>query len=749
MEPLELFHQAESLTGIGSWALDAQTDQLHWSPQTFQLHGLSPSGDAPTLSQMLGFVVEGDRERVRDAFEAAQTRAQGLDLRYGLLRADGAEHRVHCVAAWRRLPAGDARLVGTLQSLQQGIATSALLGGPLEFAVAAAGVGVWETDFQTGTEVWSDLTLAMYGLPPGSQAPTRQQWREHFLHPEDLARVNARAEEMMAGGRPYEMEYRIRRADDGALRWLYSRATFAFGGARRVWGVTLDVTERRLADERARQAARLLDLAATHVGFGFGYREPGGQEGEWSPQLKRQFGLQASDPTPRPPQLLDLVSERDRARVKRELSTPIGPGQVSEFEFEVKRGFNGQPRTLMTRAVTSHDNPDHPGRTFFALVDLTDLRQQDRREMDLLERLQLATEASGVGTWERDERSDQVRWDAITLNLFGLPVGAAAPDFEQYLALVHPADRERVLADWARVEAEGHSVDIEFRVQPPGGPERWLRSRGRIERDAEGRVVRRIGVCFDTTERRHAEAALQAHALAEQANAAKTEFLSRMSHELRTPLNAVLGFAQLMTLDHADPLSEAQRARVGHIQSAGWHLLALVNDVLDLAKIESRQAQMVFNRVPLAEVVHECLAMTAPLAQAKGVQQQWLQDGGTPAFVWADRTRLKQLLLNLVSNAVKYNRRDGRVQVAAAALPTGEVQISISDTGLGLSQEQLTRLFEPFNRLGRETSGIEGTGIGLALCKLIAEQMGGHIGAESQPGQGCVFRVTLPGVAAA
>jgi signal transduction histidine kinase len=139
--------------------------------------------------------------------------------------------------------------------------------------------------------------------------------------------------------------------------------------------------------------------------------------------------------------------------------------------------------------------------------------------------------------------------------------------------------------------------------------------------------------------------------------------------------------------------------------------------------------------------------MSAPLAHAKGVRQHWLQDPGTPDHVWADRTRLKQLLLNLVSNAVKYNRADGLVQVAASVLPTGEVQISVSDTGLGLSEAQLARLFEPFNRLGRETSGIEGTGIGLALCKLMAEQMGGHIGADSQPGQGCVFRVTLPGVA--
>jgi signal transduction histidine kinase len=401
----------------------------------------------------------------------------------------------------------------------------------------------------------------------------------------------------------------------------------------------------------------------------------------------------------------------------------------------------------MTRAVTPSEDEGGSSRSYFAVVDLTDLRRQDRRVADLLERLQLATEASGVGTWERNDQTDEVRWDAITLNLFGLPVGSPAPDYEQYLGLVHPQDRERVRAEWASVEDGARSLDIEFRVLRPDGTERWLRSRGRVERNEQGGVVRRIGVCFDTTERRQAEVALQAQAMAEQANAAKTEFLSRMSHELRTPLNAVLGFAQLMALDHADPLSPGQLARVDHVQKAGWHLLALVNDVLDLAKIESRQAQLTYSRVPLAEVVNECIVMTAPLAAARQIQLCWLSGSYTPAQVWADRTRLKQVLLNLLSNGVKYNREGGRVEVRASRTESGLVQIGVLDTGLGLTPEQLRRLFEPFNRLGREVSGIDGSGIGLALSKLIVEQMGGRIDATSDSVLGSEFRVTLPGVA--
>ena len=749
MTDAELLFEAEALSGIGAWAWDLSSDRLQWSAQTFRLHGLAPAATTPTLEEALQQIADHDRPRVVAAWRLAAAQQGVLDIRYWLQQPAGDDILVRCQARWQPSPSPAGRLLGTLQAVAQPRAAAALLGEPLEFAVAAAGVGVWEIDVDTGQEIWSDLTLAMYGLPPGSPAPTRQQWREQFLHPDDHARVDAQLAQTLDRGATYVMDYRIRRAGDGALRWLHTRAAFAFGGRSRIWGVTLDITDRRQAEDRASQAARLLDLAATHVGFGFGYREAGGETGEWSPQLKRLFGLAPEAPTPHRSELVQLVSERDRARVMTELTTPIPPGGVSEFEFEVQRGVDGQPRTLMTRAVTPRDEQGRADRTYFAIVDLTTLRQQDRRLQDVLERLQLAADASGLGTWEQDEATGRVHWDAITLAHFGLPADASAPDFGQYLELVHPEDRARVREEWDRVEDQGGTIDIEFRVQLPGQGERWLRSRGRVERFASGRPQRRIGVCFDTTARRQAETSQQARVLAERSNAAKTEFLSRMSHELRTPLNAVLGFAQLLSLDQVDPLSDSQRQRVDHIQTAGWHLLALVNDVLDLTQIESRQTQMAFSWIDLAEVVHECMAMTAPLAQKRLVTQAWLAEPGTPSRVWADRTRLRQVLLNLLSNAVKYNREHGQVQVLATAMPSGELQVQVRDTGLGLTPQQLLHLFEPFNRLGRESTGVEGTGIGLALSRLIVEQMGGRIWAYSEPGQGCVFSVALPGVAAA
>jgi PAS domain S-box-containing protein len=492
--------------------------------------------------------------------------------------------------------------------------------------------------------------------------------------------------------------------------------------------------------DSARNALLALDISATQVGFGFGWRDALSDNGVWSPQLMRMLWLPADAPTPTREQFLAMVDVEDRQRVRHHLHTLPVAGSVREFEFGVQ-GPGGARRVLMTRAVMRNDEQGRPWRYYFVVIDMTETRAKDRRVAALLEHLQLSTEASGVGTWDRDPRAERSSWDTTTLALFGLPPHAPAPTNAEYLQIVHPDDRERVARE---LSGDGPSVEFEFRVCLPDGRVRWLVTRGRAQRDAQGRVVRRTGICLDITERREAQAALQARELAERANAAKTEFLSRMSHELRTPLNAVLGFAQVMALDPNDPLSETQRTRIGHIQAAGWHLLALINDVLDLARIEAGQAALSLGPVPVAEVVDECLAMNSAAAAERQVTQQHLPAAGDAASLWADRTRVRQVLLNLLSNAAKYNRAGGSLVVHAAALGAGEVAIEVRDDGPGLDDAQMQHLFEPFNRLGREHGPVEGTGIGLALSRLLAQQMGGRLEVQSQPGVGSVFRLVLP-----
>ena len=246
----------------------------------------------------------------------------------------------------------------------------------------------------------------------------------------------------------------------------------------------------------------------------------------------------------------------------------------------------------------------------------------------------------------------------------------------------------------------------------------------------------------DMSERRRVEAEInKAKATAEAANLAKSEFLSSMSHELRTPLNAILGFAQLMDSDVPGP-TPAQKVSIDQILQAGWYLLALINEVLDLSLIESGRLSLSPEKMSLAEVLADCHAMMEPLAKKRGITMTF-PAFEAPCFVMADRTRVRQILVNLLSNAIKYNRTNGTILLECAARPSGYVRLSVADTGFGLTTEKMAQLFQPFNRLGQEKSVEQGTGIGLVVTKRLVEVMKGTIGVESTVGEGTIFWIDL------
>jgi len=270
-----------------------------------------------------------------------------------------------------------------------------------------------------------------------------------------------------------------------------------------------------------------------------------------------------------------------------------------------------------------------------------------------------------------------------------------------------------------------------------------------VYKDVAGNVLGVFAAARDITERKLFETSLQAHnvelemakAVAEKANLAKSDFLSSMSHELRTPLNAVLGFAQLIE-SSPQTMTPAQKLSIDQILKAGWHLLTLINEILDLAIIESGKASMSIEPVSLHLVLQDCHAMIEPLAQKRGIQMTFPND--EHGFcVRADRTRLKQVIINLLSNAIKYNRANGAVILQCAVSGKNRIRISVEDTGAGLSAEQLAQLFQAFNRLGREAGTEEGSGIGLVVTKQLVELMNGEVGVESRIGVGSTFWIDL------
>lgn len=310
--------------------------------------------------------------------------------------------------------------------------------------------------------------------------------------------------------------------------------------------------------------------------------------------------------------------------------------------------------------------------------------------------------------------------------------------------LTHPDDRrdERELV-LRLIAGEITVFQRQERVLRTDGQTLWVRAIVSLLRDAQGRPHRLVAAVEDITEHLRLEAAETGRELAEAANRAKTDFLSRMSHELRTPLNAMLGFAQLIELDREQPLSIRQKDWVSQIQTAGWHLLEMINDTLDLSRIESGTLKLARESMDLRQVIEMTLSLVDRQARSRRLRIHH-RVAPEAAQVTGDPTRVKQILTNLLTNAVKYNVDGGSIDVHAGEGPDGDVEISVHDSGLGMSEQQLNGLFQPFNRLGRERSSQEGTGIGLVISRRLAELMGGSLSVQSLEGEGSTFTLRLP-----
>ena len=345
------------------------------------------------------------------------------------------------------------------------------------------------------------------------------------------------------------------------------------------------------------------------------------------------------------------------------------------------------------------------------------------------EHLEHAQRIASIGSWEWDDRDHIVRWSPEQGRLHGWHRPEPPRTPRAFLQLIAPDDRRRVEAAMRSAFLDGEAIDFEYRVAESRGG-RLIQVQASSQTQADGRR-RVIGTSQDMTERfRRVEA--------ERANRTKNEFISRMSHELRTPLNAVLGFGQLMSMSELD---ERQQGNVEHILSAGRHLLDLINEILDISRIESGDMRLSLEPVALESVLVDAADLVTPVADEHGIAITVEQE--PDLWVRADVQRVRQVLLNLLSNAVKYNDDRGHVWVRARRADGGRVRIEVQDDGAGIAPEMMERLFSPFERLGAEQSAVEGTGLGLALSRGMIEAMGGRISVHSGLDEGSRFVVEL------
>ena len=314
----------------------------------------------------------------------------------------------------------------------------------------------------------------------------------------------------------------------------------------------------------------------------------------------------------------------------------------------------------------------------------------------------------------------------------------------KYSELISEERSQELSREMEEIASSGNVWHGEICLNFLDGKENWLETSILPFLDDESRPCQYVVVQTDVTRRKETELSLEkSRIIAEKANQAKSEFLSSMSHELRTPLNAILGFGQLLELSENPPLSFEQANQVQEILTAGEHLLDLINEILDLSRIESGRVRLKLEPIVLNEIISECVQIVRPLANKRQIDiRMSLQEDA--CSVKGDGIRVKQIVMNLLSNAVKYNNEKGSIDIRVKPNVEGTVLIQVQDSGPGIPTEKQTDLFKPFNRLGAEQTEIEGTGIGLVISKKLIEQMGGRIGVESRPGRGSVFWFSMP-----
>ena len=476
---------------------------------------------------------------------------------------------------------------------------------------------------------------------------------------------------------------------------------------------------------------------------------------------ERMLGYRAEDVVDRitPADISDPQEVIARAAaLSLELGTPITPG-FEALVFKASRGIEDIYELTYIRK---------DGSRFPAMVSVTALRDVHDEVIGYLligtdntARKQVEAEQALLDQRLRDQQFYtrslfESNIDAImTTNLRGI-----ISDVNQQMEALSGCTRDELIGapfknyftDPAQAEAvihrvlrEGKITNFELTAQARDGKETVVSLNATTFHDRDRKLQGVFAAARDVTDHKQFEHTLQeknvelenAKAAAEKANLAKTDFLSSMSHELRTPLNAVLGFAQLMASETPPP-SQTQQLSIDQILQAGWYLLRLINEILDLAMIESGKVTVSKESMSLTEILQNCQAMIEPQAQQRGIQITF-SSFDKPFYVHADRTRVKQVMINLLSNAIKYNRHNGLVEVQCVMGDNNRVRVSVKDTGSGLSPEKLAQLYQPFNRLGNEVGSEEGTGIGLVVTKQLVELMGGVIGVESTVGVGSVF----------
>ena len=656
----------------------------------------------------------------------------------------------------------------------------------LERSQAFANIGTWDWNIQNGELFWSDRIWPLFGYTKESTKTTYDNFLA-AVHPEDREAVVDAINNCVEHGADYNLEHRVV-WPNGSVRWVHERGDVVRGEdgvPLHMLGVVQDIHARKNAEQGLIEREKQLREAQTLARIGNWQANLVTGELIWSDEIYRIFGYEPKSFEPSVKAFHAVVHPDDREKVNESEKLAEQSG-YHDVQHRIVLP-DGSVRHVHELAQAETDNEGDVIRLKGTVQDITERREAEirlRKYNDILELIAKGGELNNV-LEAVVEHAEKIMKDGIcsillldeTGKYFTNGVSPGLPDF--YNEAIDGLEIGMGVGSCGEAAASGKSVIVSDVMEHPN----WVAYRDVVQKaglracwskpifSSTNAVLGTFAIYYKTPKEPDAEqlkltaelaqfvaivveralfqqALVKAKEEAENANRAKSQFLSSMSHELRTPMNAIMGFSQLLKMETEDVLNESQLENVEEITKASTHLLDLINEVLDLSKIEAGRIDLSVESVTISEVIAEALQLITPLAQKRDIEIILKASGNEVSFeqlleqknsVRADRTRLKQVLLNLLSNAVKYNVDSGRICIEYHLLDNNLTRMSVTDTGAGLSQEQQNNLFKAFERLGAEQSDTEGTGIGLVITKNIVELMGGNIGVESEQGKGSTF----------
>ncbi|MBI4783342.1 MAG: PAS domain-containing protein [Oscillatoriophycideae cyanobacterium NC_groundwater_1537_Pr4_S-0.65um_50_18] len=614
-------------------------------------------------------------------------------------------------------------------------------------ALSAASMGAWDWDIVTGEEFWSTEVESLFGLAPGTFGGSYDEFFQ-YVHPDDRLLVLNAQEQAIQEDKAYMPEYRIIRPD-GSLRWVTSRGKVmrdTHGKALRFSGVTMDITERKQAEADIREREeRFRSLLANISGavYRCNYDEDWSMEFISQPIQAITGYVAAAFTQSQSPSFAEIIYPEDESRIRQEVEQAIVKKRPYELEYRIRHA-DGSLRWVYEKGQGIFDSNDELTWLDGVIFDISDRKHSEER-MHLLESVVVNTNDAVVIFQANPSQPTDLK--VIYVNQAFTQITGYEPDEVVgkttdllYGTKTDRAELRRVRAAIARHEA----VNTELVKYRKDGSEFWLEFEMVPIAQKQGCPKHWISVQRDVSDRKYAEESLlRGKEAAEEANRAKSQFLANMSHELRTPLNAIIGYSEILQEDAEDLGYEDMVPDLEKIRGAGKHLLGLINDILDISKIEAGKMDLYLETFDLEQVIFEVENTIQPLVQKNHNRLEIVRSGNL-GLMHADLTKLRQSLFNLLSNAAKFTEA-GTITLTVERHPTNWVNFKVTDTGIGMSLEQMDKVFQAFTQADASTTRkYGGTGLGLAISRHFCQMMGGDITVSSEIGKGSTFTICLP-----